>query len=264
MQLAGNLKPEWRKIMQNKYVSGNFVYKTDIGKVRMTNEDRALAVTNARGNVLMVVCDGMGGSQKGEYAATIATNCLKDEFLKKKRFINSLDAKSWMRYAVRRTNDIIYHESQSNPNYANMGTTLTVCLILPKIILFGQIGDSRAYLVRNKMLNLMTEDQTLVQYLYRTGHITKEEMKIHPKRHVLMNALGTSPLVELELTTYTDDFETILLCSDGLYNNVKESDINNILRGNDNIEQKCNQLIALANANGGTDNIAVVLWEGSK
>ena len=108
------------------------------------------------------------------------------------------------------------------------------------------------------------EDQTYVGYLYRTGRISKEEMKVHPKRHVLMNALGVFPTANMDIKIRDYSNESVLVCSDGLYNNVDEEEIANILKGDDSTNQKVHQLITLANVNGGSDNIAIALWEAQK
>ena len=107
----------------------------------------------------------------------------------------------------------------------------------------------------------MSEDQTYVAYLLRTEQITPEEALTHPKRHVLMNALGIYPSASIDLKVFPYLNEIVLLCSDGLYNNVPEEDIASVTKGNDSVEQKVNELIAIGNKNGGSDNIAVVLWE---
>ena len=246
------------------YLSGTYACDTDIGKVRMTNEDRAGAYTNAAGNVLLIVCDGMGGQNKGEYAASIALKTIKTAFEKKNKFLNMTTASIWFRHVVRDANEAIFSEATRNPEYHDMGTTLTAVLIIKNNYLTIQIGDSRAYILRNRQLEQITEDQSLVDYYYRTGKITKEEMKTHPKRHVLMNALGIFPSVDMEFRRRPYLGETIMLCSDGLYNNVTENDIASILKSDDSTKQKVNELISLANLNGGSDNIAVSLWEAQK
>ena len=250
--------------MGKVYLSGTYSSKTDIGKVRMTNEDRCGAYVNTRGNVLLVVCDGMGGQNKGEYAASIALSTFKEAFEKKSKFFNTYTASIWLRGVVRDANTAIYDASLKKPEYKEMGTTLTAILLLGEDYLVVQIGDSRAYTLRNRNLEQITEDQSLVDYLYRTGEITKEEMKTHPKRHILMNALGIFPSVDMDFHRRKYNGETILLCSDGLYNNVPEKDICTILKSDDSTEQKVNELLSLANANGGSDNIAVSLWEAQK
>ena len=122
-------------------------------------------------------------------------------------------------------------------------------------------GDSRLYVVRDKKLVQLTEDQTYVDYLLMSGQITQEEAINHPKRHVLTNAIGLFPSLSADLRIHNYNGEPILLCSDGLYNNVSEQDILNILLTTNSVEDKCDSLISLANFNGGDDNITVVLWE---
>lgn len=250
--------------MSKKYLSGTYVAKTDIGRVRIDNEDRAAALINSRGNVLLVVLDGMGGQNKGDYAATLGISFITDAFQKKSRFLNRFDAFNWLNSLVRKVNKYIYDESTTSPTYKGMGCTLTLALILPEYFYTVQVGDSRCYSLRNRQLEQLTEDQSLVNYLYRTGKIKKEEMATHPKRHVLMNALGIYPSCEMDINRFRYNNETLLVCSDGLYNNVSEKDIASVLNGTDTIDEKARQLISFANKNGGSDNIAIVLWEADK
>ena len=144
-----------------------------------------------------------------------------------------------------------------------MGTTITAVLIVKTFIVIGQAGDSRAYILKDNKLVQISEDQTYVAYLYRTGQITKEEVATHSKRHVLMNAVGIYPSLNVDITSLNYNNEAILLCSDGLYNNVSHSDIENIMKNTDSVNHKVNQLIQISNANGGSDNIAVVVWEAN-
>ena len=245
-----------------KYLTGRFSYRTDIGRVRVSNEDQAIALTNASGNVLLVVCDGMGGQNKGDLASSLAIHTIVTSFKSRKGFMNAYFAKLWVSKSIREANRSIYEQSQSNPNYRGMGTTVTLLLIIKDIAILGHVGDSRCYFLKNHHdLVQMSEDQTYVNYLLRTEQITPEEALTHPKRHVLMNALGIYPSASIDLKTFPYLGEGVLLCSDGLYNNVPVDDIAAIVKGNDTIEQKVNELIAIGNKNGGSDNIAVVLWE---
>lgn len=250
--------------MKKNYVSGTYAYKVDIGKVRLSNEDRAVALTNTRGNILMLVCDGMGGANKGDYASSIAARIFSDSFMEKQRFYSRFSAIRWIYKVAKEANKQIFRESSSSETYKGMGTTLTLVLLINDYMIVGQIGDSRAYRLSNNKLEQLTEDQTYVSFLYRTGKITKEEMKTHPKRHVLSNALGVFPHLDIDLKIHNYHNENILVCSDGLFNNVEENNIESILCGNDSAEQKANELISLANNSGGSDNIAVIVWEANK
>lgn len=247
-----------------KYIYGRYSFKTDIGKVRLTNEDRAVALTNTRGNILLAVCDGMGGQNKGDLASTLAIETITQAFQEKDRFNHKLLARMWVANTIRKANSVIFKQASSNLSYQGMGTTITLVLIVNDYMIVAQVGDSRAYSLRNRTLNQITEDQTYVQYLYRIGEISKEEIATHPKRHVLMNALGIYPSLDLDIKIHPYLGDSIMLCSDGLYNNVPDKDIYSILKGSDTPDQKVNELISLANVNGGSDNVAVVIWEASE
>ena len=247
-----------------KYLTGRFSFKTDIGKVRLSNEDQACALINASGNVLLVVCDGMGGQSKGDLASSLAINTVISSFKSRKGFMNRYFAKFWVGNVIREANRCVYEQSRSNPSYEGMGTTLTLLLIIKDTAILGHVGDSRCYFLRNREFEQMSEDQTYVGYLLRTKQITEEEALIHPKRHVLMNALGVYPSASIDIKSFPYMGETVLLCSDGLYNNVPKNDIASVLKSEDSVEQKVNELIAIGNKNGGSDNIAVVIWEAQE
>ena len=244
-----------------KYLTGRFSFKTDIGKVRLSNEDQACALINASGNVLLIVCDGMGGQSKGDLASSLAINTVISSFKNRKGFLNRYFAKFWVGNVIHEANKCVYEQSRSNPSYEGMGTTLTLLLIIKDTAILGHVGDSRCYFLRNREFEQMSEDQTYVGYLLRTKQITEEDALIHPKRHVLMNALGVYPSASIDIKSFPYMGETVLLCSDGLYNNVPKNDIASVLKGEDSVEQKVNELIAIGNKNGGSDNIAVVIWE---
>ena len=116
-----------------KYLTGRFSYRTDIGKVRLTNEDQAIALTNASGNVLLIVCDGMGGQKKGDLASSLAIHTIVTSFKKRKGFFNAYFARSWVSKAIREANKCIYEQSANNPTYHGMGTTITLLLIIKSI-----------------------------------------------------------------------------------------------------------------------------------
>lgn len=251
--------------MKRVYLSGKFCYKTDVGRVRLTNEDQANAVIDARGNILLVVCDGMGGQNKGDYASTIAINQVVDSFKSHSGiFLNKAHALQWLSRVIRSANAKVYEESTKNLIYNGMGTTITAVLLIKNYMVVAQIGDSRLYSLVDNKLKQITEDQTFVQYLYRTGKITKEEIATHPKRHVLMNALGIYPSLNLDIRIHPYHKERLLLCTDGLYNNVPLSDIESVIKGDDSPDQKVNELISIGNSNDGSDNIGLVIWEADE
>ncbi|MDD3207270.1 MAG: Stp1/IreP family PP2C-type Ser/Thr phosphatase [Bacilli bacterium] len=245
-------------------VKGRFAYRIDIGRVRVSNEDQATVITNSEGDILMLVCDGMGGHNKGDFASRTAISVLSEAFKNKPKFIHPFFAKRWLSNQIRYANNEIYNAAYSNQAYKDMGTTLVAALIIEDRIIVANIGDSRAYAVRYNALERLTEDQTYVDYLYRTGKITKEEISTHPKRHVLMNALGIYPSLTMDIKSIPYVGFSIMLCSDGLYNNISEQEIHAILTTEERPEQKVETLIKVANLNGGSDNIAVAYWEVMK
>ncbi len=242
-------------------IRGQFAYKTDIGRVRITNEDQAIILSNASGDILMCVCDGMGGHAKGDYASKLAIDIISEEFRKRSRFLTILGAKLFLSRTIKLINSTIYNEAQKDIEYKDMGTTLVAALLYKDEIIIASVGDSRAYELRYESLRRLTEDQTYVEYLYRTGKISKEEIATSEQRHILMNAMGCYPSVSFEIKTYPNIKAPILLCSDGLYNNASEKEIHAALSTNERIELKVDTLISIANSNGGSDNIAIAYWE---
>lgn len=261
---AVNFVPNMTMGKINKKLEGRYAYKTDVGKVRLNNEDQAAIFSNADGDILLIVCDGMGGHNKGDYASRFAIELMEDAFNKKSHFKSTFMTKYWISKTVRDINSKIYDEGYHNPIYHDMGTTLVGALIVRDQIYIVNVGDSRAYEVKYDSLSQLTEDQTYVDYLYRAGKISKEEESSHPRRHVLLNALGIFPSVTIDIRVLPYIGNPIFLCSDGLYNNVSEKEIFSTLKTDDRVEQKVDLLIRVANSNGGSDNIAIAYWETSK
>ncbi len=244
-----------------KRFNGTYSCLKDIGKVRVTNEDECRIMVNPQGDVLMMVADGMGGHKKGDYASQETINYLNDLFKTKSKFHSQLEVIFWLKRAVKDVNSHIYSIGSKKIQYSGMGTTLVLAFIYKNKLIVANVGDSRCYLYDKKSLKLLTEDQTYVNYLYKSGQISKEEMLTHPKRHVLTNAIGIFPSLSIDIKVYKYNGESVLLCSDGLYNNIKENDIENILHTEQTTQQKVVSLINIANFNGGSDNISLALWE---
>ena len=227
----------------------------------MLNEDSVKTMINSSGNVLLMVADGMGGHNKGEFASSEVVRIISEAFERKRGFINLYEASLWLKNIVRYSNSYIFRKQENDADYANMGTTLIICLIYKNRLLILNCGDSRCYLLKNDELKQISEDQTYVNYLVKCGEITPEEALTHPKRHVLTNAIGLYPSATFEFKIRKYNGETILLCSDGLYNEVSKINMKNILMTDANPIEKCKQLINLANFNGGEDNSSVAIWE---
>jgi len=245
----------------NKDFQGAYAFKTDIGKVRQSNEDQAMVLTSETGEVFLVVCDGMGGANKGDVASKAAIDSLAASFKKKKRNLMAGMDRMWITKAAKAANKVIFDRADKNPAYKGMGTTMVAALISGNRLLIANIGDSRAYMLVKGKLTQMTEDQTYVQYLLNTGKITPEQALSHPERHVLMNALGINPSVSLTLISKPYAGESLLLCSDGLYNSIPLPAIEAIITTDERADQKVLSLINEANSNGGSDNEGIAYWE---
>ena len=243
-----------------RHYKGLFAAATDIGKIRISNEDRANVLTNFAGDVFLLICDGMGGQNKGDYASKMACDFLTESF-KRKRATPYLLTRFWLRHVINEANSLIFKEASSKPAYSGMGTTCVAVYIQGEHMIVANIGDSRAYKYAYGRLERLTVDQTYVDYLYRTGRIKEEEKETSPERHVLMNALGIYPSCSIDLRVLPYKGEAILCCSDGLYNNVSEAEIRAVLSTDERPDQKVASLIAEANGNGGSDNIGVSYWE---
>lgn len=238
-----------------------FAYLTDIGKIRKNNEDRATTL-NFGAVQLLVVCDGMGGHRKGEVASELALDIVASSFENGQVPTNEYRAKKMLKRVLREANSEINKLSSADCEYADMGTTIVLALVLEDVTVICNCGDSRAYCYsRESGLRLLTTDQTYVQYLYETGRITKEEMATHPKRHVLMNAMGINPSCTYDVLTVTNDYEALLLVSDGFSNMVSFREIEQFLALEARAKDKVDAMLARALANGGTDNIAINLME---
>ena len=244
-----------------KFYNGTFAFASNIGKVRTNNEDRAIVLCNASNETLLLVCDGMGGANKGDVASQMAVDIVSNEFRKKKGYRTKGANHHWLLSVIRKANAAIYERAEEDPMAHGMGTTLVAALLTGTQLHLANLGDSRCYVDDGTKLTQITEDQTYVGYLVRCGQITPEEAKSHPDRHVLMNALGIFPSVSLSIKTFPYTGEKILCCTDGLYNQVSEESIHTILRTDERADQKVNSLIAEANARGGSDNSGVAYWE---
>ncbi len=250
--------------MVKKSIEATIGYKKDVGRVRISNDDECKIVINSYKEVLMILADGMGGQNKGDFASSTAVNFISQEFLKKGRFLTHIDALMWISSKVRKVNSILYNTQEKDENYRGMGTTLVIAIIIKEKIIVINIGDSRCYFVNDRKLTQITEDQTYVNYLYKSGLIEEKDIATNPNRHVLTNSLGCFPSVSFDRFVFNYKGQSVFLCSDGLYNNVSIKDIEAILNTNDETHIKVDSLIELANYSGGSDNISCCLWEPIK
>ena len=234
-----------------------FSYLTDPGQVRDHNEDSVTIVKNASGEILMAVADGMGGHKGGEIASSIAITHIGKRFVDTSSVGNKEDAINFLKEIVSEANMLIYKYTEDNPESNGMGTTIVMALLTKEFLLFGNIGDSSGFVIKNEKLYKITNDHTLVNLLVKSGEITEEEAKDHPRKNVLMRALGANISVEMDVFDVERDVSGILLCSDGLTNMLDNNQIETVLNSDIDIDAKVQKLINKANNRGGTDNISV-------
>mgnify|MGYP005750863551 FL=1 len=239
----------------------NSYYLTDPGKVRTHNEDSVVVMTNETVEKLMIVADGMGGHRSGEIASSIVVSHVGKSFTDKKQLGTKEEAKEWMKNVISESNVLIYKYTIDNPDSMGMGTTIVMSLITNDYLLFGNIGDSSGYVLKNNHLHKITVDHTLVNLLVKSGELTEEEAREHPRRNVLMRALGTNMSVEMDIFDVETDVDGVLLCSDGLTNMLKDDQIIKILIEDIPVENKVKKLIVKCNNRGGTDNISIAYLE---
>ena len=239
----------------------NSYYVTDPGKVRTHNEDSVVVMTNEAGEKLMIVADGMGGHRSGEIASSIVVSHVGKSFTDKKQLGTKEEAKEWMKNVISESNVLIYKYTIDNPDSMGMGTTIVMSLITNDYLLFGNIGDSSGYVLKNNHLHKITVDHTLVNLLVKSGELTEEEAREHPRRNVLMRALGTNMSVEMDIFDVETDVDGVLLCSDGLTNMLKDEQIVKVLIEDIPVENKVKKLIVKCNNRGGTDNISIAYLE---
>ena len=234
--------------------------KTDVGKARDLNEDSYYVPQEDDDLKLFIVADGMGGYNGGEIASSLAIkaakNYIETNFISTPKDRESILEliKSSMQYA----NMVVYEKSKEQKELEGMGTTLEVCLIYNNKLYIGHIGDSRIYRLRGEFFRKLTHDHSYVQKLVKDGTITQEEANHHPKKNMLMKALGCTAFVEPDITVkgFVKD-DIVLICSDGLTNMVEEPEIYNILKNEGTLAAE--KLVEKANENGGYDNITAIV-----
>ena len=219
---------------------------------------------------LYVVCDGMGGSNAGEIACTLAVEAIHAHLAKADEdadlpLIGPCNATvsapaNRLASAIRAANDVVHRESWSRPHYAGMGTTVVAALLHEEVLAIAHVGDSRLYLVRDGTIQALTTDHSWVAEQLLKGFITEEEAERSPRRNIVTRALGVESSVDVELVEVpVKGGDILLLCSDGLTRGVRPSNILHILSGPEDLSTMSDRLIAMANEAGGDDNTTVVI-----
>lgn len=232
-------------------------YFTDPGKVRDHNEDNVIILNNQNNEFILAVADGMGGHSCGEVASKITIDTIREEFEKLETIGTKEDAIEFLRNIVKDINDKIFDYASEHPESKGMGTTLVIAIKTNDYILYGNIGDSSGFVVKNNELHKVTKDHTLVNLLVSTGELSEEEAKYHPRKNILMRALGANNPIDIDIFDVDTSVRSLFLCSDGLTNMLTTEQIEKVLNSKLPIEEAVLKLINKANMRGGSDNISI-------
>lgn len=233
-------------------------FLTDTGKVRDHNEDSVIILKNSNNEYLLAVADGMGGHKAGEVASNMAIEHITNKFNSLESLGDKDKAINWIREEVAAINKSIFAYTDAHEESKGMGTTFVIALYTKDYLLFGNVGDSSGFVIKNSKLYKVTKDHTLVNLLVSSGELTPEEAKNHPKKNILMRALGANNPAEVDIFDVVDDgIEGILLSSDGLTSMLNETQIEKVIVGEGSLEEKVTRLIRKSNVRGGTDNISI-------
>ncbi|MBT2681307.1 Stp1/IreP family PP2C-type Ser/Thr phosphatase [Bacillus sp. ISL-35] len=239
------------------------VFMTDRGKVRLHNEDNGGIFMNSHGQRLAIVADGMGGHRAGDVASEMTIQHLKGLWEKSTKIHTAEEAEQWLQESVLQVNQEIFQHSLNHTECEGMGTTIVASICTNLFATVVNIGDSRCYLLNETGFKQLTEDHSLVNELVRSGQISKEDAEHHPRKNVLLRALGTEESVEMDIKTIIyEEEDVLLLCSDGLSNKVSQEEMESILTDNHmSLEDKAAEFIKRANQYGGEDNITLAIVE---
>ena len=233
--------------------------KTDVGRTRAVNQDYVLVCDQPIGNLpnLLIVADGMGGHNAGDYASRYVAEKVKEELAKSEED----GPKAMMTKAISSANSNLIQISKQDDRLKGMGTTLVVATVIEHTLYFANIGDSRLYLINDKIRQI-SKDHSLVEEMVRLGGIKAEEAKNHPDKNIITRAIGAKEKVEIDFFEYRlKNGDMILMCTDGLSNMIEDDEIYRIVKSSRDVVEATERLIDRANDNGGKDNIGVVLAE---
>jgi protein phosphatase len=253
--------------------------RTDVGRVRDHNEDSFLVADLSSENAslqpevrthhvggrgtLFMVADGLGGAAAGEIASDLAINTVYEEMRERWMHSQRMDPQGFasaLKAATEAANAKIFAYALEHPEHRGLGTTATVAGLLGDTLYLAQVGDSRAYVIRNGEAMQITKDQSLMQRLVEAGELTQEEAERSERRNIILQALGPEPSVRIDLThQQLRQGDILVLCTDGLSGLVKKEEIAEVVTGTDDLVEACRQLIDRANENGGPDNITAIV-----
>ena len=236
-----------------------FAIKSDVGQRRKVNEDTAGYFESKNNIPLMMVCDGIGGHNAGEVASSMALMSIGQAW-EKTEFNDIEEVYQWLIQKITEANEAIFTRSAQYEDLYGMGTTVVVASIIGNQLMIANVGDSRAYVLRNFQLKQLTEDQSLVNALLKSGEITPEEAENHPNKNIVTQSLGVTSSVEIDFVRMTiKNGDTLILCSDGLSDMLSLEEIRNVMNHYSDVEQQVEKAVQEANEAGGRDNITVAI-----
>ncbi len=235
-----------------------FYHKTDVGVSRKINQDAVVSKNLSSCFAWSLICDGMGGTSGGDVASELAVNEVSsylDEKLSED--LSPDDMKILMYSAIEKANNKVFEKASENTALHGMGTTVVLCVLKDTTLHIMYAGDSRVYLISGKEILQLTRDHSVVQEMVDSGEITQEDAKNHPQKNIITRALGVRKDIELDYIQFAlKPGEIVLLCTDGLTNEISDGDIRSICVNND-VSEIPEKLIRAANKSGGRDNITV-------
>ncbi|SHF50382.1 Stp1/IreP family PP2C-type Ser/Thr phosphatase [Ornithinibacillus halophilus] len=235
-------------------------FLTDRGQVRSHNEDAGGLFYNQSGQLLAIIADGMGGHQAGDVASQMATKTLEEKWMQTTTLDTPEETENWLTNVLEEANSSIYQQSLEKDECQGMGTTIVVVICNEEFITVAHIGDSRCYIQNSHGFKQITEDHSLVNALVQSGQISKVDAQLHPRKNVVLKALGTEEKVESDIQTLGwEEGDKLLLCSDGLSDKVMEEELSEYIKTIESIENTGEKLITLANQRGGEDNVSLVI-----
>ncbi len=261
---------------EKKPVTLSLFGRTDVGQIREHNEDNFIVANLARnlrglreenrtphveaGGLLLGVCDGMGGAAAGEVASQMAVDLVFEQMSTGGFASERDDLARRLVHSIEYAGAQIFKEARADRTRRGMGTTATIGALLDRRLFVGQVGDSRAYLLRGGKLLQLTRDQSLVNQLIEAGQLTEEEAETFEHNNIILQALGTAETVQVDLT-YVDlcRGDVLMMCSDGLSGMIRNDEILAVLTTMESPLDACRELTDRANAAGGHDNITVIV-----
>lgn len=230
---------------------------TDTGIAREMNQDYYFSSDGPVGNLpnLYIVADGMGGHKAGDYASRYTIERIVASVMRS----GLQEPVAIIKGAIRKANELLVDESKEDESKRGMGTTVVIATIEEDKMVVANVGDSRLYVVGSSMRQV-TRDHSLVNEMVRLGEINAAEARIHPDKNIITRAIGASAQVEADFfEVELERTDQILMCTDGLTNMVRDEEIFRIMNGKETLEEKAEILVKTANANGGRDNITVMI-----